>query len=147
MFSGLVYCAWVGYLYWHRRSHGTHHKRQWFHSQVKQLPDLSPDLLHLSMQICITLFFCASITLRGVTVVNVDPYSLDFVALWLANVVVGSGLILVVSAILVWVPVYDGRLANERLGPLSVVSNASRRFGGTDAATSELCLHLPLSCC
>lgn len=77
------------------------------------------------MQICITLFFCASITLRGVTVVNIDPYSLDFVALWLANVVVGSGLILVVSAILVWVPVYDGRIANARLGPLSVVSSSS----------------------
>eukprot|EP00878_Enallax_costatus_P017918 GHUV01018840.1.p1 GENE.GHUV01018840.1~~GHUV01018840.1.p1 ORF type:complete len:411 (+),score=69.93 GHUV01018840.1:2014-3246(+) len=76
------------------------------------------------LQICITLFFCASITLRGVTVVNIDPYSLDFVALWLANVVVGSGLILVVSAILVWVPVYDGRLANQRLGSLSVASSS-----------------------
>lgn len=87
---------------------------------------------HLSaLQICITLFFCASIALRGVTVVNIDPYSLDFVALWLANVIVGSGLILVVSAILVWVPVYDGRLANQRLGPLSMVScarNCSSRF-------------------
>jgi hypothetical protein len=41
---------------------------------------------------------------------------LDFVALWLANVVVASGLILVVSAILVWVPVYDGRLAGARIG-------------------------------
>eukprot|EP00775_Hariotina_reticulata_P009529 gene9529-9692_t len=62
------------------------------------------------------LYLLVFITLRGVTVVNIDPYSLDFVALWLANVVVASGLILVVSAILVWVPVYDGRLAGARIG-------------------------------
>jgi hypothetical protein len=66
-------------------------------------------------QVCITLFFCASITLRGVTVVNIDPFSLDFVALWLTNVVVCSSLILVVSVVLVWVPVYDGRIVAHQL--------------------------------
>jgi len=65
--------------------------------------------------VCITLFFCASITLRGVTVVNIDPFSLDFVALWATNVVVCSSLILVVSVVLVWVPVYDGRLVVAQL--------------------------------
>jgi hypothetical protein len=82
----------------------------------------SPAPLLLPLQICITVFFCASVTLRGVTVVDANPYSLPFVCLWLANVAVGSGLILVVSAILVWVPVYDGRLANARLGGLCAVS-------------------------
>lgn len=75
-----------------------------------------------ALQICITVFFCASVTLRGVTVVDANPYSLPFVCLWLANVAVGSGLILVVSVILVWVPVYDGRLANTQLGGLCAVS-------------------------
>ncbi|KAF6260319.1 hypothetical protein COO60DRAFT_1685454 [Scenedesmus sp. NREL 46B-D3] len=76
------------------------------------------------LQICITVFFCASVTLRGVTVVDANPYSLPFVCLWLANVAVGSGLILVVSVILVWVPVYDGRLANTQLGGLCAASTA-----------------------
>jgi hypothetical protein len=73
--------------------------------------------------VCITLFFCASITLRGVTVVNIDPFSLDFVALWLTNVVVCSSLILVVSVVLVWVPVYDGRLASTHLSDSHLVSS------------------------
>jgi heme/copper-type cytochrome/quinol oxidase subunit 1 len=72
--------------------------------------------------VCITLFFCASITLRGVTVVNIDPFSLDFVALWLTNVVVCSSLILVVSVVLVWVPVYDGRHASRTLADMHMVS-------------------------
>lgn len=71
--------------------------------------------LFVFLQVCITLFFCASITLRGVTVVNIDPFSLDFVALWLTNVVVCSSLILVVSVVLVWVPVYDGRIVAHQL--------------------------------
>jgi hypothetical protein len=48
-------------------------------------------------------------------VVNIDPFSLDFVALWLTNVVVCSSLILVVSVVLVWVPVYDGRIVAHHL--------------------------------
>lgn len=75
----------------------------------------TPHRLPMLPQVCITLFFCASITLRGVTVVNIDPFSLDFVALWATNVVVCSSLILVVSVVLVWVPVYDGRLVVAQL--------------------------------
>jgi hypothetical protein len=93
--------------------------------QIPTCPLTSLQCLPLPMlllQICITVFFLASVTLRGVTVVDANPYSLPFVCLWLANVAVGSGLILVVSAILVWVPVYDGRLANARLGGLCAVS-------------------------
>jgi hypothetical protein len=84
-----------------------------------------PSTHHLTttpVQVCITLFFCASITLRGVTVVNIDPFSLDFVALWLTNVVVCSSLILVVSVVLVWVPVYDGRHASRTLADTHLVS-------------------------
>jgi hypothetical protein len=92
-----------------------------------------PVTLLCLLQICITVFFLASVTLRGVTVVDANPYSLPFVCLWLANVAVGSGLILVVSAILVWVPVYDGRLANARLGGLCAVS-------------ASLCAVMPMMC-
>lgn len=61
------------------------------------------------------MFFCASITLRGVTVVATPPFSLAFVALAMANVVVVAFLIVCVSIILVWVPVYDGRSANHHV--------------------------------
>lgn len=54
--------------------------------------------------------------------VNIDPFSLDFVALWLSNVVVCSSLILVVSVVLVWVPVYDGRLVGATLNDTHTVS-------------------------
>lgn len=66
------------------------------------------------LQICITVFFIASIALRGVTVIFF-PFSLGFVALSLANVVVVCCLIVSVSTILVWVPVYDGRAADRRM--------------------------------
>jgi hypothetical protein len=72
-------------------------------------------VLPLLLQICVTVFFCSSVALRGVTVITDHPYSIAFVALSVANVVVVCFLILSVSAILVWIPVYDGRLANKRL--------------------------------
>jgi hypothetical protein len=87
-------------------------------------------------------FFLASVTLRGVTVVDANPYSLPFVCLWLANVAVGSGLILVVSAILVWVPVYDGRLANARLGGLCAVSAVTELY--PPLAVASRTANLPL---
>ena len=86
-------------------------------------------LLLLLSQICVTVFFCASVALRGVTVVTDHPYSIAFVALSLANVVMVCFLIISVSIILVWIPVYDGRLANRRIQQLQVRSSL-RVLGG-----------------
>jgi hypothetical protein len=89
----------------------------------------------------VSLFFCASITLRGVSVVQPDPFSLDYVALWSANVLLCCSLILLVSLILVWVPVADGRAASKRLGATTTTMLVSEQLG-VDARGGSNCVLL-----
>jgi hypothetical protein len=61
--------------------------------------------------------FCLSVALRGVTV-RFYPYSLGFVALTVAGVVVTCALLVGVSCILGWVPVGETRAAGRNVcGP------------------------------
>lgn len=66
------------------------------------------------LQMCITVFFCASVAVRGITVLF-DPYSLGFQGSRMAHVVCVCMLVLSVAAILVFKPVYDNRVAYNRI--------------------------------
>jgi hypothetical protein len=62
----------------------------------------------------VTLCFCIGVALRGVTV-RFYPYSIGFVALTVADVIVTCVLLVSVSFILGWVPVGETRAAGRNV--------------------------------
>ncbi|KIZ05681.1 hypothetical protein MNEG_2279 [Monoraphidium neglectum] len=67
-----------------------------------------------ALQLTVTLCFCIGVALRGVTV-RFYPYSIGFVALTVADVIVTCVLLVSVSFILGWVPVGETRAAGRNV--------------------------------
>lgn len=81
------------------------------------LVSCTPIFLPPPPQLTVTICFCLSVALRGVTV-RFYPYSLGFVALTVADVVITCILLVGVSFILGWVPVGETRAAGRNIAAL-----------------------------